>query len=279
LEIPWRHAAFDEEKSVLLVDGQQRTAALSLVPIDSVPFVDLGVSAVLAAEEDAKRVFQVANETVKISTDFAKALLASMEEAPGYLKDEQVTAEIVRRLALEDNDSPFYNIVRYPGAKSTSNIVVYNSLFGLVTAFRKGLPDDISDNADALAPVISNSFASVRKVWPDAWGVKPSISKLMHGAGLRAISQVVIDKLQNYLSDGFLLEDTETWDRLEGSLSRLAGRIAWTDAEAAGGTSVQRRVWREEISGKQNTNQDISSLKDFLTRESVSLDMKAARAK
>lgn len=278
LEIPWRHAAFDDEKSVLLVDGQQRTAALSLVPIDSVPFVDLGVSAVVAAEEDAKRVFQVANETVKISTDFSKALLASMSEAPGYLRDEQLTAEIVRRLALEKQESPFFGIVKYPGAKATGgNIVVYNSLFGLVSAFRKALPEDISDDADSLTSVICESFSRIRKVWPDAWGSRPVVSKLMHGAGLRAISQVVIDKLQNYLSDGNLLEDKATWDKLEASLSRLASRIAWTDAEAAAGTQTQKRVWREQISGTQNTNQDITALKEFLTRESVALDMRAAR--
>jgi DGQHR domain-containing protein len=279
IQIPWRRAAFDDEKSVLLVDGQQRTAALSLVPLDTIPFVDLGVSAVVAAEEEAKRVFQVANETVKISTDFSKALLASMEDAPGYLRDEQLTAEIVRRLALENRDSPFFGIVKYPGAKASGNIIVYNSLFGLVSAFRKGLPDDISDDVDMLTSVICNSFSCVRSVWPDAWGLKPSVSKLMHGAGLRAISQVVIDKLQNYLSDGNMVEDQIIWEKLEASLSRLAARIAWTDSEAAAGTQTQKRVWREQISGKQNTNQDITTLKDFLTRESVSLDMKAARTR
>lgn len=72
INFPWRKAAFDEEKSVLLVDGQQRTAAISLIPSEILSFVDIGVSAVIADEERAKRVFQVANETVKISTDFSK---------------------------------------------------------------------------------------------------------------------------------------------------------------------------------------------------------------
>lgn len=280
LEIPWRRASFDDEKSILLVDGQQRTAALSLVSVDTMPFVDLGVSAVVAAEEDAKRVFQVANETVKISTDFSKALLASMTEAPGYLRDEQLTADVVRRLALEASESPFFGIVKYPGAKAVGgNIMVYNSLFGLVSAFRKSLPEDISDNVDSLTSVICESFLRVQNVWPDAWGSRPAISKLMHGAGLRAISQVIIEKLQNYLSDGNLLDDQAIWNKLEASLSRLAGKIAWTDAEAAAGTTTQKRVWREQISGTQNTNQDITALKEFLTRESVALDMRAARAR
>ncbi|MGV9862640.1 DGQHR domain-containing protein [Rhodococcus koreensis] len=279
VSFPWRKAAFDEEKSVLLVDGQQRTAALSLIGVEEMQFVDLGVNAVLSTDEQAKRVFQVANDSVKISTDFSKALLASMEEAPGYLKDEQITAEVVRILALDASDSPFYKLVKYPGSKTVGTVVVYNSLFGLVTAFRKGLPDDLTGNATELARIVSDSFNAVKETWPDAWGQKPAISKLMHGAGLRAITQVVIEKLQNYLSSGEDINDAETLRKLKASLSRLSSKIAWTDAEAATGTSTQKKNWREQISGRQNTNQDITALSDFLTRESVAVDMKAARGK
>jgi len=279
ISFPWRKAAFDEEKSVLLVDGQQRTAALSLVGFHELEYIDLGVSAVLSTEEEAKRVFQVANDSVKISTDFSKALLASMEDAPGYLKDEQVTAEVVRRLALELEDSPFYKIVRYPGTKAGNGVVAYNSLFGIVTAFRKSLPEDLTADAPTLAIIVSNAFKCVKATWPDAWGAKPSMSKLMHGAGLRAITRVAIDKLQTYLSAGDDVNEDATLAKLKESLIRLSTKIAWTDAEAAAGTATQKRNWRDSISGVQNTNQDISALSDFLSRESVALDMKAARSK
>jgi hypothetical protein len=86
LDIPFRLAAFDEEKSALLVDGQQRTSALSLVDVDEVPSFAFSVSAVVASLDDAKKIFQLANSTVKITTQFSRALLASMEDAPGYLK-------------------------------------------------------------------------------------------------------------------------------------------------------------------------------------------------
>jgi DGQHR domain-containing protein len=279
MTFPWRKASFDEEKSVLLVDGQQRTAALSLVSVDEFPFVDLGVSAVRASEEDAKRVFQVANDSVKISTDFAKALLASMGEAPGYLKDEKITAETVRQLALENEESPFYGLVKYPGSKVTGTVIAYNSLFGLVGSFRKQLPEDLTGDAGELASIVIDAFALVKETWPDAWGVKPGVSKLMHGAGLRAITQVLIEKLQGYLTTGDELNSDETKTKLRASLGRLANRVVWTDAEAAGGTSTQKKNWREQISGRQNTNQDITALSSFLTRESVALDMKAARGK
>ncbi|MCP9274071.1 DGQHR domain-containing protein [Mycolicibacterium arenosum] len=279
LRIPWRGASFDEEKSILLVDGQQRTAAVSLISPDEIPFIDIGVSALVSTEEEAKRVFQVANETVKISTDFSKALLASMSDAPGYLKDEQVTAEIVRRLSLEDKESPLYQLVKYPNTKVDSPIIAYNSMFGVAKIFRSSLPEDIANDPAQLTPVIARAFVTVRDVWPTAWGKKPKDSRLMHGAGLRAITQVVIDKLQNYLSDGYELSGDEVWSKLEISLRRLAEKVIWAQEEFTQGTSTQKTIYIDEISKRQNTSQDISALTAFLTRTSVDLDMKAARKK
>lgn len=277
ITLPWRYAAFDEEKSVLLVDGQQRTAALSLIGLDEEEFIDVGVAAVIASEEDAKRVFQVANETVKISTDFSNALLASMEEAPGYLRNEQKAAETVRLLALADDSSPFYQLVKYPNSKNSNAVIAYNSVFGLVNTFRKNLPEELTEDPADLASMIADAFRRVKSVWPDAWARKPAESKLMHGAGLRAITQVVVEKLQNFLINGADLSDAESWADLEASLKRLSSVIAWTDAEAAGGTTTQKKNWREEISGRQNTNQDTAALTAFLSRTSVALDMKAAK--
>jgi hypothetical protein len=57
IDFPFRPAAFDDEKAALLVDGQQRTAALSMVDIEKVPAVALSVMAVIADADEAKRVF------------------------------------------------------------------------------------------------------------------------------------------------------------------------------------------------------------------------------
>ena len=64
IDFPFRRAAFDEEKTALLVDGQQRTAALAQVSIDSRPQVDLSVNAVITGIDAAKVVFGVAINTL-----------------------------------------------------------------------------------------------------------------------------------------------------------------------------------------------------------------------
>lgn len=274
IDIPFRRAAFDGEKPALLVDGQQRTAALALVSVDEVPAFDLSVNAVVADETDAKRVFQIANSTVKIATDFSLALLASMDEAPGYLKSEKIRAGAVRKLALADPDSPFHNLVRYPGAKVPGAVVAYNSLFHVAGIFEaSGLP---VDDAQVLSELIKRGFNIVKEVWPDAWGKRPTESKLMHGAGLRALASVLTLKLEVAHSNGRDLASEDVWSEIRASIERLAAVVPWTEAAAAAGPRTATDNWKKEIQNRQNTSQDISGLTTFLKRLSTKLD-EAAR--
>lgn len=277
IDIPYRHAAFDGEKPALLVDGQQRTAALSLVSVDDVPAFDLSVNAVIADESDAKRVFQIANSTVKIATDFSLALLASMDEAPGYLKSEKIRAGAVRQLALSNDSSPFYHIVRYPGAKISGStpVVAYNSLYHIAGIFESSaLP--IEDSV-LLSDLIARGFNVVKDVWPDAWGKRPTDSKLMHGAGLRAMASLLTLKLEVAHSNGLDLKSDAVWSDIRSSIERLATIVPWTEsAAAASGSKTAKDNWTKEIRDRQNTSQDISRLTTFLKRESVKLD-EAAR--
>ena len=112
LSIPYRPAAFDEEKPLLLVDGQQRTAALSLVPLDSHPQVALSVNALVADDDHAKEIFTIANSTQKIATDFSRALLAAMDAVPPHLRKDRVPALVTQLLAIKEEESPFYGIVQ-----------------------------------------------------------------------------------------------------------------------------------------------------------------------
>jgi DGQHR domain-containing protein len=276
LDFPFRRAAFDDEKSAILVDGQQRTAGLSLVDVDAVPHFALSVNAVVASVEDAKRVFQVANTTVKISTQFSRALLATMEEVPGYLRTEQTMAVAHKLLAIDDESSPFVNLVQYAGVRRQQKPkppIVYNSLFQVLSIFAdSGLP---LEDPKALAAVVAKAFKLVKETWPEAWGKRPTDSKLMHGVGLRSMASLLTSKLESLVDKHKSLEPNEVWIELEKSLKRLKPRIVWTDAEAADASNAVKKIWRESISGRQNTTQDIAALSSFLKKESLSLDVKA----
>jgi DGQHR domain-containing protein len=279
LELPYRKAAFDDEKSVLLVDGQQRTAALSLVSVQDMPSVELAATAVVASPEEAKRIFQVANDTVKISTDFSRALLASMAEPPGYLKKDKVRADAVKRLALVDEDSPFKSLVKHPGTRGSGAIIAYNSLFSVVGVFADGFPEEVISTTDALVDLVKRSYLAVKATWPEAWGIKPTESRLMHGVGLRSVAGLLVYKLASYLENGRSLDDPATWELLEQSLQRLSQRIVWTLAASMQGTTALKNNYVQQVAGRQNTAQDIQAVTDFLRKESLDLDMKAGKGR
>ena len=275
LDIPHRNAAFDEEKVALLVDGQQRTAALALVDIDENPNFQLCVNATVGDDSRAKLVFQVANSTVKISTEFSRALVATVDDdTPGYIPSEKLIARAVKLLSIDDKSSPFHNITKHPGHRITNAPIAYNTLFMVVSIFdSSGL--DFKDDSKLLAECVKKAFNLVKKVWGTAWGIAPRDSKLMHGAGLRAISAVLIDLIEaNHRNHNFDWNHVSVWQETENSLKRLASRVLWT-ADAMKGTKQQKDVYQNEISPRQNTNQDIEKLTRFLLKEVNYLDKKA----
>lgn len=278
IDFPFRKAAFDDEKSAIIVDGQQRTAGLSLVDIEKVPSFAMSVNAIVATPEQAKRVFQVANTTVKISTQFSRALMATMGDAPGYLRTERSKAIAAKILAIDDETSPFYNLVQYPGVKSgkTRPPIVYNSLFQVLSAFAdSGLPLD--SDPKLLALVVCRSFSLVKETWPEAWALKPTESKLMHGVGLRAMASLLVNKIETRYAEFQTFSSELLWRTLAESLQRLKHRVVWTDAAAGEVSTAVKKIWREQISNRQNTNQDISALSSWLKKESLDLDVRAQK--
>lgn len=260
IDFPYRRACFDSEKTALLVDGQQRTAAISLVDMDVVPRVDLSVNAIVAGKDEAKLVFGIANNSKPIPNDFKLSLLAAMNEPSGFLQDEQVRASATRILALGDHNSPFYHLVRYPGFKSVDPTpVVYNSLFHVVRAFEKTtLPGH--DTAEGLAQLVSVCFNNIKDTWPNEWGRPPGKSKLMAGAGLRSMADLVSWWLQMEVGVAADEVTAENWAELAKLLDQLEKQVAWSPEGAAGATDTARDFFNIVVQEKQNTNQDINKL-------------------
>jgi DGQHR domain-containing protein len=74
ITIPYRKSAFDSEKRFMIVDGQQRTAGLTLTNQEDVATHQVPVVAILADEENSREIFKIANQTQKITIDFSRAL-------------------------------------------------------------------------------------------------------------------------------------------------------------------------------------------------------------
>ncbi|MDY7231538.1 DGQHR domain-containing protein [Hyalangium rubrum] len=280
LDFPFRRAAFDEEKSAVLVDGQQRTAALALVDVDKVKAFQISVNANVGDADAAKRVFMIANSTQKIETQFSRALLASMDDqSVGYLQKERARALAAKALALDDPSSPFKGLIQYPGVKNDKRPpIAYNSLFQVVSTFANSSVD-FGENPERLASVVKRSYELVKKVWPVAWGQKPKDSRLMHGAGLRAMAFLLANKLEQLFSNHGDLDSPELWSDLEASLTRLRTRVVWSLIETQDSTEKAKTNYTKEVSTRQNTNNDIAELANFLKKESLQLDTNARARK
>jgi DGQHR domain-containing protein len=279
VSFPFRVAAFDHEKSVLLVDGQQRTAALDLADIEKCPQLMLSVNAIRATDDDAKDIFQIANSTVKINADFKRALLATMDEAPGYLKSERNLALAVKTLAVEDTSSPFHGIVAYQGikyAKKQKPPVAYNSLFAVVRNFAEGSLQELLNSHETLAEVVKRSYSIVKKVWPADWGKSPKENRLMHGAGIRSLGDLILTKVENRLPDygGDILSE-DLWVAVDKSIQRLREHLVWSDDEFATAAKAVKDTYKGYIDGVQNTEQDIARLTKKIASLSLELDIKA----
>ena len=279
ISLPFRPAAFDHEKSVLLVDGQQRTAALALADIEKCPQVILSVNAIRASNDDARNIFQIANSTVKINADFKRALLATMDDVPGYLKKERNLALAVKSLAVDDLHSPFSGIVAYQGvkyAKGQKPPVAYNSLFAVLRNFADGsLQEHLTDHK-TLADVVKRSYSIVKKVWPSHWGKSPKENRLMHGAGIRSLGDLILHKIEARMPeyDGDILSE-DLWKAVEKSVNRLQEHLIWCDDDIAPAGKGVRDFYKSYIDGVQNTEQDITKLTKKIASLSLELDIKA----
>jgi len=275
IDVPYKAAAFDGEKGMLLVDGQQRTAALSLVDRDKVPEAPMSMNIMVADDEKARTIFSIANNTVKIKTDLLRALVAELRRPPGGLvSDDQVPMQTVKALALEYGKSPFRGIVSYQGVQKKAEMVVaQNALFEIVRLFAGKFEEaGIGTQRKTLVEAIAKSFDLVKRTWPEEWGKRATESKLMHSGGLSAVSQVLVRRVLMLYSKYGSLSKPKVWSELASTLARLKDVVAWSQEAAVDGTATAKRNWKYTISRVQVTPQDIKALAEFLEMQMVRVD-------
>ena len=184
---------------------------------------------------------------------------------------EKKIAQAVKQLALTDDDSPFFGIVKYPNVKAKRRVIAFNSLFQVCEDFDDSVMGQ--ESSEELANLVARAFSIVKGVWPEAWGEPSKTSRLMHGAGLRATAFLLVHKLDVGKEAGHT--DEEIWADLEESVKRLQPVVKWTEDSAMEATAEAKEVWLTEIGNRQNTAQDIEALKKFLKKTSFELDQQA----
>ena len=215
-----------------IVDGQQRSTALSKsqnvtlnVPVIGFHCPDI---------ETQRAQFILVNKARPLPRNLIDELLPEINSPmPSDLSKRKIPSELVNVLA-RTKESPFFGIIKRPsdpvGSKGvitdTALIkVAENSLnnYGALSLY-KGIgrvPDDLNGMYD----IMSSFWSAVYEVFPDAWGIPSTESRLMHSAGIQAMGHLM-DRIVPRIP-----RDKNMKENIKKSLLKISIQCAWTDGE------------------------------------------------
>jgi DGQHR domain-containing protein len=266
LEIPISMTG--KEKPAWIVDGQQRTLALSKSAKNDLP---VPVSAFVADGVDLQRdQFIRVNNQRSLPRGLLTELLPEITAPlPAKLAARKIPAALCEWLSTEER-SPFHGIIKRASmSKQQRRIAVVSD-----TAVVKMIQESLTSPSGALFPyrnattnetdfagigtLLIAYWQAVRETFPEAWGKSPAKSRLMHGAGIRAMGRLM-DRIMGWHRPA----DGDTANYAMHELSRIAPICHWTSGR-----------W-EEIDLKwneiQNVSRHIRVLTDVLIRNYVQL--------
>lgn len=250
----------DGSKCAWIVDGQQRSSALARaeanLPVPVVAFVsdDLQVH---------REQFILVNKARPLPKRLVDELLPEVDAAhlPADMAMRQIPSALVGRLDA-DPISPFYGLIRRTTtAKDVRRVVTDSALvrtlqrqinqpLGALATFRS--VDGDSTNPAAMYEAIVGFWAAVKAAFPEAWGLPPEQSRLMHSAGIEAMG-ALMDHLMPRAG-----QHEQPWQYVEQALKAIAPTCAWT----AGAWSDLKCPWN----AIESTPKGIRLLTDQLIR-------------
>lgn len=232
----------------LVVDGQQRLSALTDLGRDFQVFV----SALICRDEaELRRQFVLINNSKPLPKSLIYELLPSVDDLPPRLSRRSIAADITARLNFEKT-SLRGHIKQHTCPEGIIADTAIQKL--IMESVANGVLRDLlrePNGTDHCVRLVSAFFEAVKRVWPDAWwGHKPTTSRLVHGAGIQAMGDVMEVLAQR--------GGARSIDEFQAGLACLAGKTAWTEGEWNLEGEIRR--WN----GIQNINRDIALLKHYL---------------
>ncbi len=261
LEIPLSKSG--QPKPAWIVDGQQRAFALSkcrnqdlIVPI----------TGFLADDVEVQRdQFLRINSAKPLPRGLITELLPEVSTVlPAHLAARKVPSALCD-LLNQHPESPFLGLIRRASSRGSGDKGVVTDT-AVVTMLQESLSNPSGclfphrnlatgeTDFEAVTGILLMYWSAVRDTFRDAWGLPPSKSRLMHGAGIRAMGRLM-DKLMGSVDPS----DTHAPKAVRTELAALAPHCRWT-----GG------VWEEmgnmRWNDVQNTPQHVRVLSNQLMR-------------
>jgi DGQHR domain-containing protein len=261
LEIPL--PGTDEAKPGWIVDGQQRALALARATRRDLP---VPVNAFIADSVDIQRdQFLRINNTRPLPRGLVTELLPTVKTPLPARLSMRKTPSALCDLLNRDDASPFHGLIRRASSQGTyrrravvTDTSIINMLYesltcpaGCLFPYRNMTSGET--DFDGLWTVLLLYWTAVRDTFPDAWGKPPTRSRLMHGAGIRAMGRLM-DRALAAVNP----RRPDAAEQVRADLARIAPHCHWTR-----GTWTTLGLRWNEI---QNVPRHINELSNLLIR-------------
>jgi DGQHR domain-containing protein len=261
LEIPLIRG---REKPAWIVDGQQRAIALSKCHRKRIV---IPVSAFVADEVDLQRdQFLRVNSARPLPRGLITELLPEVTTTlPARMATRKIPSAICDWLN-QSPDSPFQGLIKRASTseadRSTAVItdtsvvkMIEESLSspsGCLFAYRNIATGET--DFEGICNVLVTYWKGVRDTFPEAWGKPPAKSRLMGGAGIRAIG-----RLMDRIMPGIRLQSRDPVSQVKKEIQRIAPVCRWTSGRWE---DLDGLKWNE----LQNVPRHIHILSNYLIR-------------
>jgi DGQHR domain-containing protein len=254
-----------EARPAFIVDGQQRLLALQAAKNKLFP---VPVAAFVADTVDEQRdQFVRVNSSRPLPPSLVTELLPKISTPISpRLSAKRLPSALVEQLN-QDPTSPFFQLIKRPSGKhgvGDRQAVVTDT--SLVEAIRESLASPSSclypfrnlttgdTDTDGIWAVLLCYWTAVRETFPDAWGKPPTKSRLMHGAGIRAMGRLM-DRVMVDID----ARDEKGLSRARSSIEAIEPECRWTHGVWE---NLDNLAWNQV----NNTPQHIQLLSNHLIR-------------
>nr|WP_202535885.1 DGQHR domain-containing protein DpdB [Streptomyces sp. SID4919] len=235
LEIPLPDSR-EAPRPALIVDGQQRSLALARTRNTKLPITVAGfVSEDLHVQREQ---FLRVNTVSPLPSDLVSELLPEVNtQLPTKLSSRKLPAILVNALS-QDADSPFKGLIKQASttaSRKSETVVKDNSLLQAITASLspsgvlfpyKDLSSGTIDTS-TIRKILVVYWTAVRDTFPDAWGISPNKSRLMHGVGIRSMGQLM-DRVMERVMFEVDINSDEAYSKVMAELALVEPYCRWT---------------------------------------------------
>lgn len=267
LSIPIRE---EGKRIAWIVDGQQRSLALSQTKNTQIP---VPVIAFVAPDVETQRTqFILVNKAKPLPVRLINELLPEVDtHLPKDLAVRKIPSELCNLLNI-DPKSPFHRLIERESLRDGQHVGVVNDS-AIIEIIRKSLHNPLGalspfkgygegdSDIEGMYKTLVIYWEQVKEVFPRAWGLQPTESRLMHGAGIKAMG-TLMDRIMARIPT-----QEKARDEINKSLKAIAPNCAWTE-----GTWKGLGLKWNEI---QNVSSHIKALSDYL----VKLDYESSQRK